>query len=1471
MKSKIGSKSTSNARQFRRSLLSVACASALCAPGAFAQVGSFGFVAATPGVATVLAGGYLITTTNNQFNSGTPMLATLLNDDFVTLSIGGAGSPFTVTGNASTATSIGNSVFNNGTGSLVLLQNIPPDGITIQSGQVRGNTTPVANVSSVTGSDTGVTLVSQGPGNVVISDNTIAATTQLNEATSTLSGAVPLGYASGIDGSSAMTYAGGSANATASTSGGVTIGNSQVSLNAGPISGSSAAVASSNVTLSITDSPGSWTSPLSVNRNTIAATYGANDAANTISMEAGSAPFTAAAAIGNLQVNREAGGAVPTTASVTGSGVTAAIRDTTGGVTILASTLDVSSNTVKAAATGNSATNTIAFGALADVAGTASVPGNLASADASNGMTLAVAADLVISNAQTNQDTGLVSVLTGGSVTASADLTAVGSAITASNNTLSASADGNQASSSISTSASAANFRGSAAAANVQTNATNSRPMLDATNTGSSVSIGVGFTNSFAAGALTANANEVSATATGNRADTSVALASSNVTLTAPAAPGGSAVAGLATPQATAAGGASATNVQVNIGSGSITTALLNGTVEVNLVDQNGAAANGTGIAIVADGNQLLSTAIGSSGTTGVSLSGTEVTGTGAVSSVQVNNNTVGASLSGSGVSSTALGITGSTITLSGNTVAAAATTHEATNALNVTAINDVIAGAPALAGTTGATSLASASATSSAAFSVNNAQSANGPVSASNVMTANSPFAQIAVGGAGAVLTSNDLTVTGNTASALATHNDAQNDLSITATNVLVPGGTLGKIGAITNLQTTSAVASSASLSDGGGTQPAIGVTFEGTLSGGNVTVSSNVAEAVALGNTAGNALALTGTNVTGTSGAGAISSTATAGSVLAPFALVNTQSDGATGRTATVSGMYIGIQDRAAAPSITGTDMTVSGNQVVAEVRNNDATNTADVLQMANFNAGVSALNQQLSSAAASSTVTDARIRLQATGTTITGSDLTLSANEIKGLAVGNSASTVTTVQASNTIAAAGVIAAATAGSSINSATGVVTTNADFGVVNSQSMTANVSSAVEGSVRMPLDGSAIVTGSATLADNKASAIAQSNSSVSGLILAAPNLTASAAVASYQNGTGVVSAALTTQADISAAATIRATSATSIPLTVSGNTLSASAGQNESITVLDAEATNLAGRAFSNQFSGYAVPTATASSDYSAVNVQTGVGSVTSSVVPGAVGISVNTITNSQATVVNNTVSARSTVNYTSNTVNLEAVNGIDATAAVLNVQNSSAGTGVNATAGSLLVPTMIGVSGLSASPTLNASSLTVSGNALKGEATGNQAFNTLQATAGSTIAGPGAVGVPTFAVLNSQSNAAGMTALATNATVGTFGATSITATPVSILNNNVLAAGTGNTASNSLTASGVGGGIGNSASMLVANTQGNTGAISATVSNVAVGVSGGAITGSASVVSNNSISAQAIGNSAVNKLVFK
>jgi len=1456
-------------RTFQRSLLASACVMAMAAPGAFAQTSSYAFTAATPGAATVIGSNYMITSTNNQFNSGTPISSALLNDDFVTISIGGVGSSFTMINNATTAAAAPNTVSNNGSGSLALLQNFAlKDGITIQSSQVRGNITPVATTASMTGSDTSVTLVNQGPGNVVVGSNSIAASTQLNQATSTLSGAVPVGYSSATSGSSTVAYSGASGSATATGSGSVSIGNSQVSLNAGPISGSSASVSSSNVALSITDSPVNWNTPLTVTSNAISATYGANDAANTIAAAGGSASVDAAATVANLQINREAGGAVPPTASVTGSGVTAAIRDTTGGITTLTSTLDVSGNAVSAGATGNNAINTLSFGALTSVAGVGSVPANSASANASNNMAVGVSADLVVSNAQTNQDTGLVSTLTSNAVTANADLTSPTGAITVNGNTLSAAANGNRATSSIATSASAANFTASAAAASVQTNATNSNPSLSASNSGATAGIRVGFTNNTVAGTLTANGNELSATATGNQAETSVSIAADNIALTAPAAPGATAAAGLAAPQAAAAGGASATNVQVNIGAGAITSSLTGAAVSVDLVDQTNAAANAAGATIGVDGNRLLSSAVGSTGTTGVDLSGTNVSGTGAVSNAQSANNTLSAVASGSGVSMSGLGVTGSTVTVSGNTVAAAGTAMSANNALTVAGTN-VTPGAPALAGVAATTSTATPSAGSAAAFSVSSAQNSTGSVSASNIAGPDG-FAQIYLGSSVSLLSANNLSVNENTAEARAISAQIANTLDIEAVNVV--GATLGKIGAVSNVQSSGAVASSATLT-GGGTLPSIGISYEGSVSGGSYTVSGNQAEALSLGNTATNALRVTASNLVSTSGAvtGAITSGGGTGTAIAPFALVNAQLDQSTGRSTSVSGTSVGIQNRSiAVDGVNGVSMTVADNTVAAESRKNNAGNTIDLNGFPNLTAGASALNQQSGTGPVSATVIDANVRAQATDTTTSGTHTAVTGNAIGSLALGNSGSTMTTASASNQMASSGAIAVATAGSSVNATTGAIVTNADFGVVNAQAMSGNVTATTQGSIHGAFTGSDIGAGSVTVSGNAVTALAQANSGVAGVELSAPNMATSAAVASYQSGTGAVSSTLMATPSENATAGIRAGTSDGAPLAVTGNVVRASAGQNQSVTVLDADAVVLAGRSFSNQFTGYASPTATTSADFSTTNVQNGVGSVSAAANPGTVGMRVDAISSTSAVVTNNAISALASVNTTSNALNLAGSAALNATGAINNVQNATAGSGVTATM--LGAPTYIGVTqSLGAGLALNDATVTVSGNRLNGVASGNEATNALQATSNGLIAGPGAVGVPTFALLNSQSNAAAVTASVSTGAIGmqtTTGGNSI-GSNLSVLNNSVLAAGQGNTASNNLVSSAIGNG--NSASMLVANTQFNTASIVASVSSMNIGVSTGAITGSTSVVSGNSISAQAIGNSAVNRITAK
>jgi hypothetical protein len=895
--------------------------------------------------------------------------------------------------------------------------------------------------------------------------------------------------------------------------------------------------------------------------------------------------------------------------------------------------------------------------------------------------------------------------------------------------------------------------------------------------------------------------------------------------------------------------------------------------VSVNAIDQNGDPASVGGATIGVDGNRLLASSVTNTAATGVSLSGTNVSGTAATANSQYSANLVVGRVVDSSVGVNAqAGVSGATLNLNGNTLAASATANAADNTLAVTGAN-VTAGA--ITGTAATVTTGSRTATATAAYSITSSQTSASDVRAANLSDTS---ARIQAGAADFSLAGSNLSVNNNAVSAASTGNQAGNALAIDATNLSVAGGIPGNVAAVTSLQTTTGASSNvatvgpAALS----TTPQVGISYGGQTTDSNLTVSSNTVDALSLGNTVTNSLSVTGSNFASTGGSGNATAAAASGAVSAPLALLNRQNDLAASRSATVQNMIVGIDDASPAGLVGGVNMTVTDNRVAAEARNNNATNTVDLTGFANLTSGAAALNQQSSGANVSAVVDNARVRVQATNSDVLGSTLTVTNNAIAGLAVGNSGSTVVTASASNQLAGNATLVPATAGASINAATGVVSLNADYVAANSQAMTGNVSANVQGTVRVQLNNSDVGGGSATLTGNAIDAVAQANSGVAGIVLSAPNMATSAAVGSFQSATGAVSAIATTQADQNASFQIRADSVSGAPLVVSGNSFSASAGQNESVTVLDASATVLAGRSFSNQFTGYANPTATASADFTATNVQTGVGNVTATAVPGLVGIRVDTVTGGRAVVTDNAVSARASVNNASNTVNLSGSSSLDATAAINNVQTSTAGVvPVTAIVGDGVTPTSIGLVPNGQPVTLNGTTATISGNSLNAVASGNTATNALQATSNGLIAGPGAAGVPTFAVLNNQSNAAGMSASVTTATIGMISPPaglvgSVNGSGVSVLNNAVLAAGQGNSASNSLVSSAIAG-SGNSASMLVANTQSNTAAISATVTNVTIGLSTGAVNGSTSVVSGNSISAQAIGNSAVNKVTAK
>jgi hypothetical protein len=117
-------------------------------------------------------------------------------------------------------------------------------------------------------------------------------------------------------------------------------------------------------------------------------------------------------------------------------------------------------------------------------------------------------------------------------------------------------------------------------------------------------------------------------------------------------------------------------------------------------------------------------------------------------------------------------------------------------------------------------------------------------------------------------------------------------------------------------------------------------------------------------------------------------------------------------------------------------------------------------------------------------------------------------------------------------------------------------------------------------------------------------------------------------------------------------------------------------------------------------------------------------------------------------------------------------------------------------------------------------------------------------------------------YAVLNVQSNNAGVSATAQNLAIGVLSGGPVTnASNMSVSNNIVSAAATGNRAVSSIGLNSVAGSL---PSASLTSVQVNTASVSATVTGAVIGIGAGGVSGSNAIVSGNNISATAIGNSA-------
>lgn len=524
-----------------------------------------------------------------------------------------------------------------------------------------------------------------------------------------------------------------------------------------------------------------------------------------------------------------------------------------------------------------------------------------------------------------------------------------------------------------------------------------------------------------------------------------------------------------------------------------------------------------------------------------------------------------------------------------------------------------------------------------------------------------------------------------------------------------------------------------------------------------------------------------------------------------------------------------------------------------------------------------------------------------------TIDDSVLSVDRNTTLGTVTGNIASNRIVVDVNNLEGASALVTSTAAADPDGVINTIGIATAEQALANTQTILgSNLDTDVAGTFAINVDLNEYATTDSTLSvsGNEQAAVTRGNVVFNSIALSATNMDTGAAISSLQLG-GLpdeeVAVSASSEMDVSApAAMLRSTlsldsninEAVAVVNTAS-NTMTVSPGNVESIS----NGANVA--LLSSTTTAGTVNTATA--DFVIANGQVASGTVDANAVSRVVNqdqpffvdpsdpdvpgtLATVGILDSTATVNGNVTLAQAEANRSTNRLTLNGGAGFEATGAVLNVQGSDAAVtaNVDATAGIRL----LGNTGGAGEPVVEASSVSVSGNAASAQARGNVATNVLNGTSRSfdavSTAGASAgldtgnnpdTGVSaSFGVLNNQVNAGPITANVTaqfgmqlNSTGGT-GGTAVLNSTGSVMGNLVQASAAANTATNTLTLSALDHGF---SSAGLGNEQINTGNVIASVSASRIGgTTLGGVTGSTLSVGGNVMSASAVGNSAISTL---
>lgn len=702
------------------------------------------------------------------------------------------------------------------------------------------------------------------------------------------------------------------------------------------------------------------------------------------------------------------------------------------------------------------------------------------------------------------------------------------------------------------------------------------------------------------------------------------------------------------------------------------------------------------------------------------------------------------------------------------------------------------------------------------------------------------------------------------------------------------------------------------------------IGVTQDGSSLGNELTVSGNVARSQATDNNASNSIAIGGAT---TLDATTIPAGETALS-LSNFQDVRV--DGGLANVKAITTNATGILNTATS-DVSGSTLTLSGNQASASAQRNLATNVIGIAE-GRIDAGAARLfdlsSEQVDSTAGSTVdaSTGAEMNIDST---LTGAaqqlQATLSGNTISAQAGNNSASNKVSLGTAGTAGTAGVAAPlmgaltgisgtvrnAQSGASIINAgssgmgqiqagtlTGTLNVTGNqlkasaFGNQADNTFAASASSAdgldVSVQNRQAYIGAdytawlaSIATGSFSVAAGDTPAGSASTSmTVSGNTLAsqatvnsANNLSSLGTTTSLTGGQMALNSEQSSSAPVDSTTVLQGFGALGMDnlgsgqVTVSGNAATAQAMQNMVANALTLNAGALAGTAPAPA----AVSTTGVTADYGIYSKQSATAETTATVKTDSnvgTGIFASNALPSNMVVINNVLSAVARANVADNRLGVSSTTSVgDASFGLANVQTSTASTTAT------LMATGVGV--VNDNPVTPAPLVTVSGNVLNAAASGNAAANALSATAGTSLAADTSLAVSGSPIVS----ATGAYAVLNSQT--NRGAISAVMEPadVGMLASGPTAGQITAVTANALNATAYGNHAVNTVALsalsgqmdtsaVLASNQINSGKVSASVGSIFMGSTVSAPFGGRTTVAQNQVSASAVGNMAVSSM---